>query len=380
MTKVGIITIHKSPNYGGSLQAKALFDYVSCLGIDCEIIDLYRPAICGYKNSPRYQSLIAARKKHSLVSKIKEVVCNCKKLHYEQRHRKELRLKEQRFNDFNSKIAYSKPFTSIQSLYDCPPSYDIYITGSDQVWNPTIGYNIEPYFLTFVGDTYRKISYASSIGLSKLPDALRECYRSWLSSYKYISVRENKAKEIIEGLTTGKEIEVVCDPTLLIDSKQWIRLSKDCNLDNYVLCFTLSYRPELYLYAKKIANKENKQLVIFSHGYQDERVDYAIKVYDAGPYEWIGWINKADIVITDSFHATLFSLHCRKPFLTYIAPTNKRGSRITNIIEMIGLGNHVIRDLGKDSDYRINNYNEVWDRLQPFIHQSKLYLKKALYE
>lgn len=104
-------------------------------------------------------------------------------------------ISESKFQDFNSQIRLSKPYRGIDELYRNPPEYDVYITGSDQVWNPTQNYCLEPYFLTFVKNkNARKISYASSIGIDQLLPKEKKDFKRWLSSYNSISVREKPHK------------------------------------------------------------------------------------------------------------------------------------------------------------------------------------------
>lgn len=380
MSKVGIITIHKSPNYGGTLQAYALYKFICDFGHECEIIDLYRPVIPGYVYSPKYPSLVESKYKSEQGMKhfLGTCVDRFKSDRYKRRYSEELALKQRRYDSFNLQVNYSNAYSSIEELYNQPPLYDIYVTGSDQVWNPTIGYNIEPYFLTFAPKYGKRISYGASIGLPCIPSNLCESYKSWISQYDAVAVREEEAKSIIAEFLPHKDVEVVCDPTFLISSEEWIRMSETPDYNDYILCFTLHCNPELYKYSKKIADEKGKRLVIFSHGYADEQYNFANRVYDAGPKEWIGWINKADIVITDSFHATIFSMHCRKPFLTYIAPTNQRGSRIENLLLKAGLNNHIVRDLSRSYSMDIENYDLVWSNLNDFIDDSKQYLIRAL--
>lgn len=377
--KIGIITIHKSPNYGGSLQTYALFKYISSLGYDCEVIDLYRPSICGYKNSIAYPRLLELKKtKASILTKIRTFIENHKTRTFKNKYSSQLIYKDTRFEDFWNLVKYSRPFFSIDELYLDPPSYDVYITGSDQIWNPTMRYSIEPYFLTFVSGNKKKVSYASSIGLSVIPHHLEEKFKKWLEPYDAIGVREKQAKNIINHLLPNKDVEVVCDPTLLLSTNEWESMTIKTPIDNYVLCFTLSFNNDLYNYAHIIAKERGKTLVVFSHGYKEENLKTAYKVYNAGPCEWMGWIKYSDVVITDSFHATLFSLHFRKPFLTYIAPTNKRGSRITEMLCRIGLSDHLVYNLAERRFPDVENYDDVWNALDVFIESSKKYVKKIL--
>ncbi len=114
-----------------------------------------------------------------------------------------------KFDDFNKAIKLSTPYYSIDSLYDNPPLYDVYISGSDQLWNPEQPFPIEPYFLTFVQNSNaKKISYASSIGISSLEPLQVRDFTRWLSSYDAISVREPEAARILQPHLKQK-IEIV---------------------------------------------------------------------------------------------------------------------------------------------------------------------------
>lgn len=109
-----------------------------------------------------------------------------------------------KFEVFNSVIRMSKPYKSVDAIYADPPVYDVYITGSDQLWNPTQRFCLEPFFLTFVPNNAVKISYASSIGISSLTNIEKNDFKKWLSSYNAISVREKQAQKMLNELLMGK--------------------------------------------------------------------------------------------------------------------------------------------------------------------------------
>lgn len=379
--KIGIITIHKSPNYGGSLQAFALYYYIKQQGYNCELIDLYRPAICGYKASRNFPRLIPSEKsKYVFLKKmIKKIFLEIQRLidvilYNEDRNN----LKNEKFNQFFSEIKYSKAYHSIDELYKDSLDYDILISGSDQVWNPTMRYSIEPYFLTFAKKGVKKISYSSSIGLNQLPEKLSETYKNWLSTYDFISVRENKAKQIINGVLPNKDVDVVCDPTLLLSSEYWLSRAVFPEQKGYLLCFALSYNEPLYEYAHKVAFIMGLKLVVFSHGKEKEGKHIHTVVRDAGPLEWIGWIRNAKFVITDSFHASIFSIHCETSFRVYIAPHNTRGSRITELLDRAGCRVALITSLEDPSTMVELNFQAIKNKLNSFIIESQLYLSRVL--
>ncbi len=346
--KVGIITIHNSPNYGACLQSFALYEYLSQTGYDVEIIDLHRPYHADYRPSRRFRPYTRqhnekeqcfrawlGRIRRNLLQKITKR----KITHQPQTATNSVAI--QKFDSFNSQIRLSKPYYGIDELYENPPQYDVYITGSDQVWNPTQSYCLEPYFLTFVRKG-RRVSYASSIGIEQLTSRERKDFRHWLDKYDAISVREKQAQELLQTIS-AKTIEQVADPTFLLDYEYWKNLSIEPVERNYILLFMLSFNKDLFEYGKRLAKESGKKLMVLDHVFPFDSDGSFTIVYDAGPQEFIGYIACADVVITDSFHCTVFSIIMgAHNFYTYIAPWNKRGSRIVDLLNTFHLEKHLL--------------------------------------
>lgn len=350
--KIGILTIHKSPNYGASLQCYALWKFLADNGYETEVIDLYRPlAFADYVPSKRFTRERIC--KGSLLYRLKRRIRSLfnKKVSFSLYNEK-ARLK---FNEFNSRLCYSKPFHSVDELYQTPPEYDVYIAGSDQLWNPAQPYCIEPYFLTFVRNTKaKKISYATSVGLTDLFDVEKVKFKSWLSSFNSISVREKQAQNLLSSFI-DKKVEQVADPTFLLDVNEWLNMAKLPPVSDYILLFTLSPNPVLLEYAYSLSKQAGKNLVVVGQ-MESESSDNSYIVYnDLGPEEWLGYIAEADFVITDSFHCTDFAIILGSAnFYTYIAPSSTRGSRIQDLLSSFGLEKHIL-DV---------NLNQTYDDLQ----------------
>lgn len=363
--KIGIITIHNSPNYGACLQAFSLYEYLRQQGYDVEIIDLLRPYFKEFKASKKFKPY-----QHNTLpikQKIKRIIISLLKHNNEnigqpkQQYISPLSL--EKFKEFNSHIKYSKQYNSIDELYKNPPQYDVYITGSDQVWNPTQDYCLEPYFLTFVRKG-KKISYASSIGINELNNKEKRDFSKWLSSYDMISVREVAAKQLLQPLLKDKKIEIVADPTFLLDIDFWGKLIIKPSIKNYILLFTLSYDTSMVDYGLKLCKESNKKLVVLNLNQPNILNPQYIPITDAGPKEFLGYIANADMIITDSFHCTVFSIILKVPqFFTYIAPWNLRGSRITNLLKTFHLENHLLKQDKSQNWEELNhlsiNYSDI---------------------
>lgn len=339
MKRVGIVTIHDSPNYGGSLQAFALYKYIKDKGADCEIIDIRRPVHPDYIYERRYSSY--RNNPFSVGKKLKNII---KKLIGRKTKNSQYTsdLAEQRFRKFNSSIRYSMPYGRLSDLKKNPPVYDVYISGSDQLWNPTQPYCLEPFFLTFAPEGKVRISYATSIGITELQAKEKNDFRKWLSAYDAISVREKQAQKLLESFM-DQDVSVVLDPTFLLDIDYWKSIANFPDMNgNYILMFLLANNPELIDYGIRLSKESKKRLVFIKapHLYTNE--NYTVD-NNCGPREFLGYIGNADMVITDSFHCTVFSILMEAGnFAAYISPTSKKGSRITDLLDLLDLSEHLL--------------------------------------
>lgn len=365
--KIGIITIHKSPSYGGSLQSYALYKYLKDAGHNVEIIDLYRPAHEGYRCSLKHQY-----NRTSFINKIKNVIRFVFRIKTSKRINPEY---NENFIKFNSYIKLSKPYHGVDELYANPPSYDIYITGSDQVWNPLQPYLIEPYFLTFVRNkNARKISYAASMGINQLYPKEKKLFKSWIEKYDAVSVREEELKDYLQQFI-NKDIIRVADPTFLVDKNIWKELSiGTVPTFKYILLFELDNNNKLLSFTKRISLQANIPLIVIGQNKVESIDKTYITVKDAGPSEFLSYIKNAEMVITDSFHGTVFSIIMEtKNFYSYISPDSIKGSRITDLLKTFKIETHLLNpDLKQSWSELINNKLNKSDIQTIYEHEQKL--------
>lgn len=330
MKRVGIVTFYKSENVGAVLQAYALQKKLCKLGCQAEII--------------QYTDKI---KRFAKMNSVKRVL---HKLWYDIIKRKVLRdQKWKRTCRFVDKyIVLSKEtYTSAAILHQSPPEYDIYITGSDQVWNPSITGNDESYFLTFAPQEKIKISYGASMGnigvLNKNPAKMKYL----LSQLDAISVRERDATVAISRLI-DREVTQVLDPTLLLNVDDWSSLTADMSPlieKPFILCYYIPGDKSIEKGIRKTAEylKEKTGYQIVNLGKKDwEKVRLKRSdVFNNGPIEFLWYVQHAAFVVTNSFHGTAFSINFQKPFFVpKKADENQsksRSSRIVSILELIDL-------------------------------------------
>lgn len=362
MKSIGIITIHKSQNnYGGALQCFALYSYIASLGHDVEIIDLHRPSHKDYVSNFRYPMM---RQKVTVRSKVKGFIKELLNIRSSYNPYFEIYWAEEavgRFDDFNNQIKYSQAYTYIPDLYKTPPVYDIYISGSDQLWNPTQWYCLEPYFLTFVKDRKGvKASYGTSIGLDDISTGEKYKFAQWLKDFDIISVRESQAQKILSPIVK-QTVEQVPDPTFLLDREIWIDMAVSPNEEEYILVFSLGKENTILEKAVEIAMLWNCKVKVIDQLFPDTPINSVIEIVrDAGPCEFIGLIRNAILVLNDSFHCTVFALITNtRNFYTYISPKADRGSRIVDLLNIYGLQDHIVNYMNQLPDSETMKSNSI---------------------
>lgn len=331
------------------LQCFALYEYIRSLGYFVEVIDLHRPGNPDFSESIRYCRM---RTKLGFKGWIKGWIKELLGI----RRFSNLNIKPtwnlkagERFDTFNKQVKLTHPYCSIPELYRNPPQYDIYITGSDQLWNPDQPYCLEPYFLTFIKDKRSvKVSYGTSIGIEHLTNKEKALFKKWLASYDMISTREEQARELLTTIT-GRTIRRVPDPTFLLPNENWVKMAITPNSHgDYILIFNLGHDDEAIKKGISIAEETGMKVKVLDQNYASIIMHPLLEVVDdAGPLEFIGLIKNAWLVLTNSFHCTVFSIITKtRNFYTYIAPDSNRGSRIVDLLEIFSLSNHLINSWG----------------------------------
>lgn len=320
--KIGIITMHRVLNFGSALQAYALQRTLFKLGFDNEIIDYIFPP---KESKNTYNS--------NIVNRVLVFVRNALMGFPTKK-------KAKKFNYF-----YKENYILSATQYDkyniqhAPPCYDVYMTGSDQVWNPKHIKDDINFLLAFAPTGKPRVSYASSFAANYLPAQYVEEYKKYLSEYDTISVRESTGVAIVKQLT-GKEATVCCDPTLLLDKGGWDEIENKSDLrlkKKYILVYALYYMFDPYPELLRIIDYVQMKLgmkVIYLNGRKEDAFRRNSIVYKAGgPEDFIRLVKNAEFVITTSFHGVVFSVLYNKPFLGIVKDGNDSDSRITSLLK-----------------------------------------------
>lgn len=236
------------------------------------------------------------------------------------------------------------------TLEKCVEDYDVFIVGSDQVWNPK--YMHWGYTLSFVPEEKRKISYAASIGVSMLTDKQKNSYSRWLCRFHSVSVREQDAVETLEGLITSK-IKLVLDPVFLLNRESWNSFSSKRRIkESYVFAYFLGGGEEIRNLVREYAKKNNLRLVTMPYIWQwytkIDRKFGDICLYDVSPEDFVSLIRYADCIITDSFHAVAFSCIYNKEFFVFgRSDQPEMSSRIASITSLFGTESRFLNEKDK---------------------------------
>lgn len=302
--KVSIITYHDEDNYGATLQAYATYKAVESLGFEPEIINLHLP----------YRFSLATKVVFSL--------------------------KRWRLNSFRKRFmpVMTKIYHSVEELRQEPPSSDVYLVGSDQTWNPTISRaNALAYFLDFGSSETKRISYASSFGVSHWEDsevAKKKRVQELLSRFSTLLVRESNAVDILRD-EFGLASTQVVDPVLLFPS--YPELTGKIVETDRMIVYKIKNDAEFYKKAVTIG----KQLSCDIHSVGSMRRLEGIHThYPERLEKWVVNIGTAKYVFTDSFHGTVLSLLYHRQFVVYVGDPKKL-SRLSSLLKLLGLENRI---------------------------------------
>ena len=373
--KVGIITIVKVNNYGAELQAFALQRKLNLMGYDAEIIDYLF-----YKNKQyKRENISKPFYPYPFKMRIKETLLPICEWLRSIPHNKALTYRNKGFAEFHKRNTRfsSTVFKSYSQLYGNPPHYDIYCVGSDQVWNPNCYTSLFPYFLTFVSEGNRKVAYASSFGVSSIPQQAIENYKIGLNNLDYISVREKTGMSIVKQIT-GKDATVVVDPTLLLLRDEWIKIAKFDKVPsgNYLLLYVLKDSDYITRIAIETARRKSLEIVRLCKGAytQDNKNSGITDIIDAAPDDFVGLFAKASMVMTNSFHGTVFSNIFHKDFYSIIPRGKDNNSRIVDLLERIGNQTRIINEGDDFKEAAAIEWNSVDNEITTFVQQSEKYI------
>ncbi len=381
--KIGLVSSYKVLNYGAVLQSLATVKFLQARSFDVECIN--------YKKDKSIVQILRSLPL-LLISDVRQMKMDSVKRKvytkfFSGHLKKHFSLRKNCFEKFvKEHFVESKPIYGYSKLKEAGKKFDATIVGSDQVWHP-INFGTHLNDLSWVADSIPKIAYASSFGVSEIPAIQKKTTRRYLNSLNNISTRENAGATIVKNLT-GKDVPVVCDPSVLYDASFWNNFAietKPCEGD-YILCYFLGKSPEHRMLANTLKAKTGAKIISLPHVSSINKVDFDfgdVQDFAVGPGEFLGLIKNAAYVCTDSFHASVFSILYHRNFVVcnrYKAGHGSKNSRIDTLLKVAGL--EARRKTSDFEDCSIFNvpidYSLVDSKLESYRKESIDFFEKCL--
>lgn len=376
-------------NYGATLQGYALYSVLQELDVEPTII---RYQGGQFQNSTvKYYIFRFKRRISTVIHKLFPRPIERETRRLLLRHIKFVEKRQKLFISYQDELMtfYNARRMTWQKLKTHYPVTDIYICGSDQIWNPYFknGRNDPGYFLAFAPKGAKKIAYAPSFGCDDLPDEAKKNLKDLLHDFTAISVRENSGVDIVKKYA-GREAQCVLDPTMLKTGEQWAaeaRLPEGLP-DRYILSYRFADSEVTKKMIDELSKKMRLPVITLPLSLVSMNDDY-IKVFEAGPREFIGIIQNAELVCTDSFHATVFSILMNTPVCVFLRESydgkSSMNSRVQSLLGMLNLQENIItEDDTLEKALRCVNvdYSDAYTILADYRKRSLEYLRTAIEE
>lgn len=325
MKKIAIITIVDS-NFGNRLQNYAVHRYFTGLGYDAVTLNINNKHD-GYKyylNGVCHVSFYLGDQIFAIVRKIKtEGLMSI--------------VRERRFGRFTRQKIPTRavPFWNMRIQKKYNREFDYFAVGSDQVWNVLYGYGTKVELLEFTEEN-KKICICPSIGLDEFPEHLQSDFSQGIMKFRKLSVREETGARIIQELT-GRQAEVLLDPTFMLDEEEWRQCAKKPQKIDFSQGYILSY------FLGKKSSEAKKKIRRLSEEYELKIYDLLDpkhkELYKIDPFEFLYLILHAALVCTDSFHAVVFSVIFHIPFYSFkrVSRCGSMGGRVENLLNKLQL-------------------------------------------
>lgn len=346
--KVGILTFSRVINYGAALQAIALQHTLREQGSEASLIDYRCEAIDSTSKLFDFKEIL----------NVPYVIAHVANLPFAYKRKKAFQGFWNRYCQFTN---------------EAPERYDIIVTGSDQVWNYNLTGHDMFYYLDFEKKNTKKVAYAASFGLSSIPEEKYDTLRPLLEDFDYLSVREKTAAKIVNDIC-GRDIAcTVLDPTLLLHKTQWEEMSDPAiQISRYIFVYTVFNSDSLWAFAEQLSRETGLPIKTVSYSrFHQHKAEY---IFTAGPAQWLGYMLRADYVVTNSFHGMAFSVNFQKNFFYELPPSSSGvSSRLADMAERYGLQEREIGEVTLDSAI---DWQKVDQKLEKDRRSSVAFIQK----
>ncbi len=385
--KVGLVVVTYKDNFGSALQTYATQEKLNQLGIETGIFD-----ITGVKKSIDNKKKLFYLTRLLNPDEFKYVTSKYfsrkKKASGNGEYAKNMAVRHKVYQDFYAKNLKFLPYAEgWKALGNQAAMCDAVLVGSDQLWRPS---NIAGGYFTleFVPSKIKKIAYSTSFGVADLPKGLYNHAKKFLNRIEFLSVRENTGAKLVKKIT-GKDIPVVCDPTMLLTADEWMKIQQEESIvdGNYILTYFMGDNPEHREFCIRLKEKTGYKIVGLLHGsvYLPEDEKYVDEApFNIGPGEFINLIRNAKYMCTDSFHGTVFSILNKTPFFSFRryqdSSETSSNDRIYTLLTWTGLEDRMLfgnENVTEQIDKKID-FDIVLSKVAENRQQSMDFLTSAL--
>lgn len=332
---IGIITMHAIDNFGSYLQTVALHNFLKNNGYLPTVIDYAYPNQLHLSTGKSHLNIRAIQPKLTIASFFEKLRARLNMFIFKTTQ-KRLDLFHRFYDNY---VDFTKHYATADDLVADVPEFDIYIAGSDQIWNPEFVGDDTSFLLSWAPDNRKKISYSSSFSISEIPLEYKKSYQKWLKRFEHISVREssNICKELL-----GHDVPVTLDPTFLLTKNDWTMYFNNKPLidGEYIFCYILKYKFNPYPYIKDLVNRIKEQTgykVVIIDGPKNMIDKSWFNIHNVGPAEFLNLIYNSKFVVTTSFHGTAFSINFAKDFISLINDQVTLDNRQKSLLKNVGM-------------------------------------------
>lgn len=362
--KIKTITCHEVYNHGAVLQEYALIEYLKTQGHDASAIHYKPDYLSGHFKlwtvSPRWQSNFITKWIYLFLKLPKRIFILKRKREFDKFSAKYLQVDNQLYK-------------SNEELKANLPNADVFICGSDQIWNSYFQNGKDPaFYLDFVPNDKKKISYAASFAIDQLEENIKPFVKEKVQKINHISVRETSGKRILEELGI-QNVTQVLDPVFLIDESHWKQNFVTNRTDDYIFIYDFDSNPIIQKIATELSKKWSCKIYTVN-----DNIKYADKnFYLEGPKTFLSLMYNAKYVITNSFHSVAFSLIFNKQFLV-VNRTEAINTRMRDLLGLFNLSQLLVSEGFSIDEIKTINFEEVNKLKQTAIDKAKEFLTNAL--
>lgn len=362
--QIRTITCHDVYNHGASLQAYALQTYLESLGHDVRIIDYKPDYLSGHYSlwsvdNPIYNKPII--KQLYLLAKLPKRLIALKR--------------KKKFDEFSHKFfKLTQRYNNYEELKKNPPQADVYIAGSDQIWNTLFQNGRDAaFYLDFVPKTSKRFAYAASFATKDVTEECRSFVIKMLQNFDAISIRESISLPLLESLGRNDGI-AVCDPVFLLSREQWNSIISSNRIhEKFLLVYDTEGSEKIKIIAKKLAKAKNLKI----YNVSASKLSYTDKdLWASGPLDFIQLIRDSQFVISNSFHASAFSMIFERDFCV-VNRSEGINERMNSLLSDFGLSERLVNNYSDELMSSIN-YHDINKKIEIIISNSKKYLNNSL--